>query len=132
MGFYIWWRKHPTYIPQLPDDSSTSEEEGPVPDHLKTTPEERIFGTIPGSPITTTVALMHSKAQANPIVPGSIKKRPKIFKKKKPTMALVPKSDSSETTHSTISTIQEKEDIIFRTFFKYGLQTLQNSFLNSV
>ena len=94
--------KTPNLYPQLPDNSSTSEEEEPAPDHLKTTPEERIFGTIPGSPITTMVALMHSKAQANPIVPTSIKTRPKIFKKKKPTMALVPKS---QTTYSTICTI---------------------------
>ena len=61
--------KTPNIYPQLPGDSFTSEEEEPEPDHLKTTPEERIFGTIPGSPIATTVALMHSKAQANPIVP---------------------------------------------------------------
>ena len=97
--------KTPNLYPQLPDDASTSEEEEPVPDHLRITPEERIFGTIPGSPIATTVAIMHSKAQANPIVPRSTKTRPKIFKKKKPTMVLVPKSDSSQTTHSTICTI---------------------------
>ena len=35
--------KTPNLYPQLPDNSSTSEEEEPVPDHLKTTPEERIF-----------------------------------------------------------------------------------------
>ena len=95
--------KTPNLYPQLPDDSSTSEEEEPVPDHLKATPEERIFGTIPGSPIATMVALMHSKAQVNPIVPRLTKT--KIFKKKKPTMVLVPKSDSSQTTHSTICII---------------------------
>ena len=50
--------------PQLPDDTSSSEEEQ-IPEHLKTTPEERFYGTIPGSSIATTVALMHSKAQAN-------------------------------------------------------------------
>ena len=97
--------KTPNIYPQLPDDSSTSEEEEPIPDHLKSTPEERIFGTIPGSPITTTVALMHSKAQANLIVPRLTKTRPKILKKKKSTMALVPKLESSQTTQSTICTI---------------------------
>ena len=60
--------KIPNIYPQLPDDSSTWEEEEPVADHLKTTPEERIFGTI-----ATTVAPMHSKAQTNPIVPRSTK-----------------------------------------------------------
>ena len=96
--------KTPNIYPQSPDNSSTSEEE-PVPNHLKTTPEERIFGTIPGSPIATMVALMHSKAQANHIVPRSTKTRPKILKKKKSTMVLVPKSDFSQTTQSTICTI---------------------------
>ena len=95
----------PNIYPQLPDNSSTSEVEEPVPNHLKTTPEERIFGTIPGSSIATTVALMQSKAQANPIVPRSTKTRPKILKKKKSTMVLVPKLESSQSTQSTICTI---------------------------
>ena len=48
----------PNLYPHLPDDTSSSEEELP-PEHLKTTPEERIYGTIPRSPIATTVAVMH-------------------------------------------------------------------------
>ena len=84
--------KTPNLYPQLPDNTSTSEEEEPIPKYLKTTPKERIYGTILRLPITTTAALMHSKAQANPIVPRSSKTGLKSFKKKKTTMVLVPKS----------------------------------------
>ena len=64
--------------PQLPHDTSSSEEES-IPEHLKTTSEEQICGTVPGSPIATTVGLMHSKAQANPIIPRSTKMKSKTF-----------------------------------------------------
>ena len=97
--------KTPNLYPQLPDDSSTLEEEESVSKHLKATPEERIFGMIPGFPITTTVALMHSKAQVNPIVPRFTKTRLKSFKKKKTMMALVPNLGSTQTTQFTICTI---------------------------
>ena len=92
----------PNLYPQLPDDTSSSEEE-PTPEHLKTTPKERIYGKIPGSPIATTVALMHSKAQANPIVPRCTKTRSKTFKKKKTTMALGTKKE--EALHLYVSPI---------------------------
>ena len=79
----------PKLYPSLPDDSLTSEDE-PVPDHLKTTIEEKTFRTIPGSAIATAVALSHSKPQANPVVPRY--KRRKSKSSKKTTMALVPKT----------------------------------------
>ena len=87
--------------PQLLDDTSSLEEE-PTPQHLKTTPEEKIYGTIPGSTIATTVALMHFKAQPNPIIPRCTKTRLKTHKKKKTTITLVPKSGVLQATQSTI------------------------------
>ena len=46
-------------------DSDTSDEEtiNPI---LKTSVEERHYGTIPGSALATQAALSHSRAQANP------------------------------------------------------------------
>ena len=46
-------------------DSDTSYEE-PINLILKTSVEERHYGTIPGSALATQVALNHSRAQANP------------------------------------------------------------------
>ena len=48
-------------------DSDTSDEEqiNPI---LKTSVEERHYGTIPGSALTTQAALSHSRDQANPTV----------------------------------------------------------------
>ena len=48
-------------------DSDTSDEEqiNPV---LKTSEEERHYGTIPSSALATQIALSHSRAQANPTV----------------------------------------------------------------
>ena len=48
-------------------DSDTSDEEhiNPV---LKTSEEERHYGTIPSSPLATQIVLSHSRAQANPTV----------------------------------------------------------------
>ena len=48
-------------------DSDTSEEE-PINPILKTSVEERHYGTIPGSALATQAALSHSRAQANPTV----------------------------------------------------------------
>ena len=96
--------KAPTLYPQLPDDTSSSDNE-PTPEHLKTTLEEKTYRTIPGSTITTTVALMHSKAQANPIVPRCKRTTPKTFKRKKTTMALVPKSGAIQVTQSSVCVI---------------------------
>ena len=93
--------KTPNLYSQLPDDTLSSEEES-IPEHLKATPEEWIYGTVPGSCIATTIALMHSKAQANPIVPRSTKMKSKKFKKKKTTMTLIPKTSATQSTQSTI------------------------------
>ena len=96
--------KTPSLYPHLPDDTSSSEEEL-IPEHLKTTPKEWIYGTVPGSPIATTVALMHFKVQGNPIIPRSTKMKSKTFKKKKTTMALIPKTSTTQSTQSTICAI---------------------------
>ena len=48
-------------------DSDTSEEEQVNPS-LRTSEEERHYGTICGSALATQIALSHSRAQANPIV----------------------------------------------------------------
>ena len=48
-------------------DSDTSDEE-PINPILKTSVEERLYGTIPGSAFATEAALSHSRAQANPTV----------------------------------------------------------------
>ena len=58
----IYWslpmvEKAPSLYPSLPDDSSSDEE---IPDLLKTTIEERCYGTIPGSDTATIAALAHS------------------------------------------------------------------------
>lgn len=50
---------------ELSDDSSSSGEE--VEDFRKTTTEERVYNTIPGSDIATKAALAHHGAYANPV-----------------------------------------------------------------
>ena len=51
---------------QLSDcDTSDEEQVKPV---LKTSEEERHYGTIPSSALATQIALSHSRAQANPTV----------------------------------------------------------------
>ena len=47
--------------------SDTSDEE-PINPILKTSVEERHYGTIPDSALATQAALSHSRAQANPTV----------------------------------------------------------------
>ena len=49
------------------NDSDTSDDE-PINPKLKTSVEERHYGTIPGSVLATQAALSHSCAQANPTV----------------------------------------------------------------
>ena len=48
-------------------DSDTSDDE-PINPKLKTSVEERHYGTIPGLVLATQAALSHSQAQANPSV----------------------------------------------------------------
>ena len=64
-------------------DSESSEEEDTVPQHLKTSVEEREYRTIPGS--ATSVALSFTRAQCNPTVErGPPKKKEKTKVKKLP------------------------------------------------
>ena len=59
-------------------DSDTPDEE--VDPRLRTSEEERIYGTIRGSTQGTQVALSHSRAQTNPTVERGPPWRPKIKK----------------------------------------------------
>ena len=47
-------------------DSESSEDE--VSQHLRTSQEERLYGTVKGSAQATQVALAHSTVQCNPMV----------------------------------------------------------------
>ena len=59
-------------------DSDSSEEE--ISQHLRTSPEERLYNTIKGSAQATQVALAHTTAQCNPTVKRGLAKQPKIKK----------------------------------------------------
>ena len=59
-------------------DSETSEEE--VNPHLRTSEEERIYGTIKGSTQATQAALSHTRAQSNRMVERGLLRQPKIKK----------------------------------------------------
>ena len=48
--------------------------------HLRTSPEERLYHTIKGSAQATQVALAHTTAQCNPTVKRGLAKQPKIKK----------------------------------------------------
>ena len=59
-------KKPKSSFKQLSDtDTSDEEQINPV---LKTSEEERHYGTIPGSALATQIALIHSRAQGNPTV----------------------------------------------------------------
>ena len=60
-------------------DSDTPDEEADL--QLRTSKEERIYGTIRGSAQATQVALSHSRAQTNPTVKRGPPQRPKIKKR---------------------------------------------------
>ena len=57
----------PTNLNKQLSDSDTSDDK-PINPKLKTSVEERHYGTIPGSELATQAALSHSHAQANPTV----------------------------------------------------------------
>ena len=57
-------------------DSKSSEDE--VNPHLRTSQEERVYGTIKGSAQATQVALSHTTVQTNPTVERGPPKQPKI------------------------------------------------------
>ena len=59
-------------------DSKSSEEE--VNPYLRTSQEERVYGTIKGSAQATQAALSHTRAQCNPTVERGPPKWPKIKK----------------------------------------------------
>ena len=59
-------------------DSKSSEDK--VNPHLRTSQEERIFGTVKGSVHATQVALSHTTVQCNPTVERGLPKHPKIKK----------------------------------------------------
>ena len=59
-------------------DSKSSEEE--VNPHLRTSQEERVYGTIKGSTQATQLVLSHTRVQCNPTVERGPPKRPKIKK----------------------------------------------------
>ena len=59
-------------------DSDSSEEE--TSQHLRTSPEERLYHTIKGSAQATQAALAHTTAQCNPTVERGPPKQPKIKK----------------------------------------------------
>ena len=72
-------KKPKSSIKQLSDSDTSDEEQiNPV---LKTSEEERHYGTIPGSAFATQIALSHLRAQANPTVErgSSCKVRVKNF-----------------------------------------------------
>ena len=74
-------------------DSDTLDEE-PINPILKTSVEERHYGTIPSSALATQAALSHSRAQANPTVgrgPGR-----KVRVKKLPNEKATDKSTQTE------------------------------------
>ena len=59
-------------------DSESSEDE--VNPHLRTSQEERVYGTIKGSTQATQAALSHTTVQCNPMVERGPPKQPKIKK----------------------------------------------------
>ena len=59
-------------------DSESSEDE--VNPYLRTSQEERIYGTIKGSTQATQAVLSHTRAQSNPTVKRGPPKQPKIKK----------------------------------------------------
>ena len=59
-------------------DSKSSEDK--VNPHLRTSQEERVYGTIKGSAQATQAVLSHTTAQCNPMVERGPPKQPKIKK----------------------------------------------------
>ena len=72
-------------------DSDSSEEE--TSQHLRTSPEERLYNTIKGSAQATQAALTHTMAQCNPTVERGPAKQPKINK--------LPKTQASDKSTQT-------------------------------
>ena len=62
-------------------DSESSEDK--VNPHLRTSQEERVYGTIKGSTQATQAALSYTTAQCNPTIERGLLKQPKIKKHSK-------------------------------------------------
>ena len=62
-------------------DSESSEDE--VNPHVRTSQEERVYGTIKGSAQATWAVLSHTTVQCNPTVERGALKQPKIKKRSK-------------------------------------------------
>ena len=61
----------------LSDSESSDDEVNP---HLRTSQEDRVYGTIKGSAQATQAVLSHTTAQCNPAVERGLPKQPKIKK----------------------------------------------------
>ena len=72
-------------------DSDSLEDE--VSQHLRTSPEERLYSTVKGLAQVTQAALAHTTAQCNPTVERGPPKQPKIKK--------LPKGQASEKSTQT-------------------------------
>ena len=70
-------KKTKTQSDYLSDSDSLEDE---VSQHLRTSPEERLYSTVKGSAQVTQVTLVHTTAQCNPTVERRPPKQPKIKK----------------------------------------------------
>ena len=70
-------KKTKTQSDYLSDSDSS---EAKVSQHLRTSHEERLYGTVKGSMQVTQVALAHTTAQCNPTIIRGLPKHPKIKK----------------------------------------------------
>ena len=70
-------KKTKTQSDYLSDSDSLEDE---TSQHLRTSPEERLYSTVKGSLQVTQVALAHTTVQCNPTVERGLPKQPKIKK----------------------------------------------------
>ena len=70
-------QKTKTHNDYLSDSKSSEDKVNP---HLRTSQEERVYGTIKGSTQATQAALSHTTMQCNPVVERGPPKQPKIKK----------------------------------------------------
>ena len=83
-------KKTKTQSDYLSDSDSSKDE---VSQQLRTSQEERLYGTVKGSMQATQVALAHTTTQCNPTVEKGPPKQPKIKK--------LPKGQASDKTTQT-------------------------------
>ena len=70
-------RKIKTQSDYLSDSKSSEDEVNP---HLRTSQEERLYGTVKGSMQVTQATLSHTTTQCNPTIERGLPKQPKIKK----------------------------------------------------